>query len=97
MDAIIKSMESKIKSLNIPYATLKCHGYLKFRCMITCISLDTAEKWAEALSPLFKSLGGVACITPTLWEMKDQSSRNGESCLHIQKGFLVSISYQGGA
>ena len=85
---LIGRMQTKLQSCGLGYETLKVFGAIRCNVHVTCISRDTANKWAQLLGSVFK--GASVKVTPAVWDAKKNTGGNLNPTM--RKGFLIAVA-----
>jgi hypothetical protein len=83
-------MRDKLLSLGIGCETLKVFGTIHCYVHVTCVSRNTADKWAQLFNIIFK--GSKVSLTPTVWEAA--KNVGGNLTPTMRKGFLIAVTVQ---
>lgn len=85
---LLAAMQAKLEQAGIGFESVKVFGVIRCNVHITCVSRDTAGKWAALLGQMFT--GARVSLVPTVWE----AAENKGTCLNptIRKGFLVAVA-----
>lgn len=82
------AMQAKLTEAGIPHESIKVFGVVRQHVYVTCISRDTAQKWAQLLGGVFRG-SKVACVSHT-W---DAVENNGTQMRpKKRKGWLVAVA-----
>lgn len=88
LQAINQAMEAKLKAAGLGFESIKVFGVIRQNVHITCVSRDTADKWALLLSGVFK--GAKVALVPTVW---DAATNKGTNLRPTKSsGFLVAVA-----
>lgn len=81
------TMEAKLKEAGLPFETVKVFGVARVNVHVTCVSVNTANKWVSMLT---RVLGKAPSVTETVW----RAAENKGTCLLPTRrhGFLVAVS-----
>ena len=80
--------ETLLKKAGLAYEKLTVFGTIRLNVHVTCVSRETAHKWATLLSTVFP--GKKVHLVATQWEAKE----NKGTCLlkTMRKGFLIGVN-----
>lgn len=82
------AMQSKLAEAGIPHESIKVFGVIRQHVYVTCLSRDTADKWAQLLNSVFRG-AKVACVAHQ-W---DAIENNGTQMRPTKrKGWLVAVA-----
>lgn len=83
-------LRDKLLSLGIGCEALKVFGAIRCNVHVTCVSRDTADKWAQVFNIIFK--GSKVSLTPTVWEAA--KNIGGNLTPTMRSGFLIAVTVQ---
>lgn len=85
---ILEAMRTKLLAVGLGCETLKVFGAIRCNVHVTCVSRETANKWAQLLGSVFK--GAKVSLTPTIWEASKNLGGNLNPTM--RKGFLIAVA-----
>lgn len=85
---ILEAMRTKLLSVGLGCETLKVFGAIRCNVHVTCVSRETADKWAQLLGQVFK--GTRVSINPTVWNAAKNLGGNLNPTMC--KGFLIAVA-----
>lgn len=85
---ILEAMRTKLLAVGLGCETLKVFGTIRCNVHVTCVGRDTADKWAQLLSAVFK--GAKVSVIPTVWEASKNLGGNLNPTM--RKGFLIAVA-----
>jgi hypothetical protein len=85
---LLSQMKTKLESVGLAHESLRVFGAIRCNVHVTCEGRDTACKWAQLLSSVFK--GAKVSTTPTVWAA--QKNLGGNLNPTMRKGFLVTVA-----
>ena len=79
-------MQSKLAEAGLPFESIKVFGSIRRNVHVTCVSRNTAQKWAALLAQVFSS---VPSVTKHVWDAKE----NHGTCMRptTRNGWLVGV------
>lgn len=82
------TMQTKLAQAGIPHETIKVFGVIRQNVHVTCLSRDTAQKWAQLLGGVFKG-AKVACVAHS-WNAVE--NRGTQMLPTKRSGWLVAVA-----
>lgn len=82
------AMQSKLAKAGIPHESIKVFGVIRQNVHVTCLSRDTAQKWAQLLNSVFRG-AKVACVAHQWNAVENKGTQMRPT---KRKGWLVAVA-----